>query len=82
MGFIEKEDVRKLMHDSKLMTEVAKAVTEDPETMDSLADDIADKLSDELENHPELRKKIVELAIARPDFKKRVVRKLVEELSD
>ena len=81
MGFIEKEDVRKLTHDSKLMTEIAKAVVEDPETLDSLADDIADKLSDELEDDPEIRQKIVETALASPDFKKRVVRKLVEELS-
>ncbi len=48
MGYVEKTDVRKLMQDSKLIAEVAKAIGEDPETMDSLADDIADKLSDEL----------------------------------
>jgi len=81
MGFIEKGDVRKLVHDWKLRGAIAKAVVEDPETMDSLAGDIADKLSDELENDQEMRQKIVEAAIASPEFKKRVVRKLVDDLS-
>ena len=48
--------------------------------MDSLAGDIADKLSDELEDDPEIRQKIIQYAIASPEFKKRVVRKLVEDL--
>ncbi len=81
MGFTEKSDVRKLWHDSKLREAIVKAAVEDPKTMDSLADDIADKLSDELEDDPEMRQKIVSFAIASPEFKKRVVRKLVEDLS-
>ncbi len=80
MGFIEKGDVRKLLHDSSLREAIVKAAVEDPETMDSLAGDIADKLSDELEDDPEMRQKIVAHAIATPEFKKRVVRKLVEDL--
>ncbi len=80
MGFTEKGDVRKLLRDSK-MREAIEAAVEDPETMDSLAGDIADKLSDELEDDPEIRQKIVKYAIATPEFKKRVVRKLVEDLS-
>ncbi len=81
MSFTEKGDVRKLLHDSKLKDAIAKAAVEDPETMDSLAGDIADKLSDELEDDPEIRQKIIQYAIASPEFKKRVVRKLVEDLS-
>jgi len=81
MGFIEKGDVQKLLHDSSLREAIVKAAVEDPETMDSLAGDIADKLSDELEDDPEMRQKIVKYAIATPEFKKRVVRKLVEDLS-
>jgi len=81
MGLAEKTDVRKLLHDSRLMTEIAKAVVEDPETLDSVADDIADKLSDELEDDPALRQRIVEAAIASPDFKKKIIRKLVDDLS-
>jgi len=81
MGYVEKGDARKLLRDSKLRTAIAKAAVEDQETLDSLANDISDKLSDELENDPEMRQKIVEAAIASPDFKKRVVRKIVEDLS-
>jgi len=80
MGLAEKADVRKLLHDSRLMTEIAKAVVEDAETLDSVADDIADKLSDELEDDPTWRQRIVQAAMASPDFKKKIIRKLVEEL--
>jgi hypothetical protein len=62
------------------MTEIAKAVVEDPETLDSVADDIADKLSDELEDDPAWRQRIVEAAMASPDFKKKIIRKLVDDL--
>ncbi len=81
MGFTEKGDVRKLLHDSKMREAIVKAAVEDPKTMDSLAGDIADKLSDELEDDPEMRQQIVKYAIATPEFKKRIVRKLVEDLS-
>ena len=81
MGFTEKSDVRKLLQDPKLKDAIARAAVEDPKTMDSLAGDIADKLSDELEDDPEMRQKIVAHAIATPEFKKRVVRKIVEDLS-
>ncbi len=80
MGFLDKADVRELLKDQGLMADVAKAVVEDPEAMDDLAEDIADKLSDELEDDPELKKKIVEAAVASPDFRKRIIRKLVEDL--
>ena len=81
MGFIEKGDARKLLHDSNLREAIVKAAVEDPATMDSQAADIADKLSDELENDTEIRQQIVAHAIASSEFKKRVVRKLVEDLS-
>ena len=81
MGFITDSDVQKLMEDKELMTEVAKAIVEDPEAMDNLADDIADKLEDELEDNPELRRQIVDAAVVNPEFKKRIVKKLADELS-
>lgn len=80
MGFIEESDVRTLLQDPKLMSEIAAAVVDDPEVMDDIAKDIADKLSDELEDCPELRKQIVELAVASSDFKKKIIRKLVTDL--
>ena len=82
MGFISDSDIKKLMEDDKeLIAEVAKAIVEDPEAMDDLTDDIADKLEDELEDSPELRRQIVNAAVANPEFKKRIVKKLADELS-
>ena len=80
MGLLEEADVRKLMQDSTFMTEIAKAMAENPETLDSLAEDIADELEDELEDNPALRQKIVEGALASPEFKKKVLKKLVDDL--
>ena len=81
MGFIQDTDVRGLMENKEFMAEVAKTLVEDPEAMDNLADDIADKLGDELGDNPELRKQIVDAAVASPEFKQRIVKKLAEELS-
>ena len=81
MGFITDSDVKKLMEDQELMAGIAKAIVDDPEAMDDLADDIADKLEDELEDNPELRKQIIDAAVANPEFKKRIVKKLADELS-
>ena len=50
--------------------------------MDDLADDIVDKLEDELEDNVELRTQIVDAAVTNPEFKKRIIAKLVKELSD
>ena len=80
MGVIEKGAVRELLQDPELVTAIIKAVIEDPEAMDDLAEDIADKLSDELEEDPELMRKVVEAAMASPEFKKRVIKELVEDL--
>ena len=81
MGLITDSDVKKLIEDKELMAEVAKAIVEDPKAMDDLADDIADKLEDELEDNPELRRQIVDAAVVNPEFKKRIVKKLADELS-
>ena len=81
MGFIQETDVRGLMGDKELMADIAKTLVEDPEAMDNLADDIADKLGDELGDNPEMRKQIVDAAVASPEFKKRIVKKLADDLS-
>ena len=75
-------DVRRLLRDPELRTEIANALVEDTETMDSLADDIAGELSDELEGDPEMLKEIVDAAVASPLVKQRIVQKLVKELND
>ena len=82
MSLTEKTDVRRLLRDPELRTEIAKALVDDTEFMDSLADDIAGELSEELENDPEMLKDIVDVAVASPQVKQRIVKKLVEELND
>ena len=69
MGIIQESDVGRLLQDPGLMEELTRAMVEDPETMTSLADDIADKLQDALEDDPDMRKRIVEAAVANPAFK-------------
>ncbi len=81
MGLIKEADVQRLMEDKQLMSDVAQAILEDPEAIDDLADDIADKLEDELEDNVELRKQIVDAALSSPDFKKKIVAKLADDLS-
>ena len=81
MGFIKDSDIERLMQNEDLITDVAKGLVEDPDTMDSLVSDIADKLEDELDNNTALRQKIVDAAVANEQFRKKVVAKLAGELS-
>ncbi len=81
MGFIQEADVQRLMQNHELMAEVAEALVEDPATMNQLVDDIAGKLQDELEDNPEIRKQIVDAAVALPEFKRKIATKLADELS-
>ena len=81
MGFIKDADIEKLMQNEELITDVAKGLVEDPETMDALVSDIADKLEDEMDNSPALRQKIIDAAVANEEFRKKVVAKLADELN-
>ena len=82
MGSVKDAGVRKLMEDEELLAEVAKAIVEDPEAMDDLADDIVDNLGDELEDNLELRRQILDAAVTNPEFKKKIIAKLANEPSD
>ena len=81
MGLIQESDVERLLRDEKLMDQVAAGLVEDSQTMDTLADDIADKVQDAMEDDPELRQRIISAAISNEAFKKRLVAKLINELS-
>ena len=81
MGLIQESDVERLLRDEALMDQVAAALVEDSATMDTLADDIADKVQDAMEDDPELRQRIISAAISNEAFKKRLVSKLINELS-
>lgn len=80
MGFIDSSDVKKLLQDPQLKADIAKAVIEDPGAMEDLAEDIADEMEDELENDEEFKSKILETAMASPEFKKKLVKELVDDL--
>ena len=77
---IDTSDVRRLLEDPELFSDIAKAALEDSDAMDSLADDLADKMDDELENDPELKKQIIGLALSNASFKKKLFAKLVDNL--
>ena len=81
MGLIQEADVGRLLNDEKLMDQVVTGLVEDSATMDSLADDIADKVQDALEGDTELRNRLINAAISNEAFKRRVVDKLISELS-
>ena len=82
MGFIQTADVEKLMTNGDLAVDIAKAVIDDADAMDSLVSDIADEMGDALSDDTELKRQIIEAAIANDEFKKRLVQKLVEDLDD
>lgn len=79
---ISSADVLTLLKDDKLVDEVVKKVVDDPEVLDDLAEDVADKISDYLEDDPAIRQKIINAAIGNADFKKRIVKELVDEIGD
>ena len=81
MGLIQESDVNQLLRDEALMDQVAAGLVENTETMDTLADDIADKVQDAMQDDPELRQRIISAAISNEAFKKRLVHKLIAELS-
>ena len=81
MGLIQEADVGRLLNDEKLMAQVVSGLVEDSATMDTLADDIADKVQDALEGDTEWRNRLIDAAISNEAFKRRVVDKLISELS-
>ena len=81
MGLIQEGDVGQLLQNPELMDEVVKGLVADSKTLDTLADDIADKLQDALQDDPEMGKRLVDAAVTNELFKKKIISKLVDELS-
>lgn len=81
MGYIETADVSKLLSDPELTDEVVKAVVADRSAMIDLADDIADELSDIIEDDPTFKQKVIQAALATPEFKQRIIGALIEDMS-
>ena len=80
MGIVESADVRRLLQDPEFKADIAKAVAEDPGALEDLAEDIADELEDELEDDADLRKQIIDAAMASGDFKKMLIKELIDDL--
>ena len=81
MGLIQDSDVGKVLANQEFMDQVVSGLVEDSNTMDSLADEIADKVQDALENDSDLRQRLVSAAMSNEVFKRKLVGKLIEELS-
>ena len=78
MGFVQETDVRTLLQNKTLMDKIIQAVAKAPEVMSELAEDVAELLEDD----PSYRRNFLKAAKSNPQFKTRVIRKLVEEISD
>ena len=63
----------------ELAAEIAEAVVDDREALESLADDIAEEIGEEIETVPELRMQIIKAAMATPDFKKILTGKIFDD---
>lgn len=79
---INKAGVLNLLQDEKLIDDVVKRVVDDPEVLDDLAEEIADEMSDYLEDDPAIKQKIIDAALGNTDFKKRIIKELVDEIGD
>lgn len=75
-------DVLNLLQDEKLIDEVVKKIVDDPDVLDELAGNIADEISDYLQDDAAIKQKIINAALVNPDFKKRIVKELVDEIGD
>ena len=80
MGFIEASDIKRLLADPTLTEDIAKAVVEDSGALDDLAEDVADKMEDELQDDEDFKKKLLDAAMASPDFRKKVAKELVDDI--
>ncbi len=79
---LSKADILKLLKDETLVDEVVKKVIEDPDVLADLAEDLAGEIADYLEDDPAIRQKLIDAAIGSPDFRKKVIKELADELGD
>ena len=82
MGFVQDDDVRRLLQDDQLMSEIAQTVVEDRNVMDALVGDIAGEIENSLKEAPGFGKKIIQAAMATPGFRKRLATSLAEQIGD
>ena len=79
---ISKTDVVGLLQDEELLAEIIKQVIDDPKVLSGLAEDMAEELADLLEDDGNFRKKLLQAAMDTPDFKKKIIKELINEIGD
>ena len=77
---MSKTDLVTLMQDQELMTEVINQIVDDPDVMADLAEDLASELSDHLEDDPDFKRQLLKAAMGTADFKKRIVKGLIDDI--
>ncbi|MDV2496557.1 MAG: hypothetical protein RX316_10185 [bacterium] len=82
MDILNKGMEQKILRDWKSVEEVISRVVEDPSVMEDLAENVADYLSDVLKDDRAFRQRVIDVATANQDFKKRVMKGLVDEIID
>ena len=80
MSYVTEQDARRILKDGKLMNEIICKVVDDPEILDNLAESVADEISGILEDDPEFKQKVLNTALSNPEFKRRIIKELVDEL--
>ena len=82
MDILNKGMEQKILRDWKSVEEVISRVVENPSVMEDLAENVADYLSDVLKDDRAFRQRVIDVATANQDFKKRVMKGLVDEIID
>ena len=67
-----------LAQDDKLLDEVINQTIDDPKAMDDLASDIAEEIAD----NPVFKKKLIAATMGTRNFRKRIIKNLLDELAD
>ena len=81
MSFFDKSDVVGLLDSTELIEDVIHAIDDDPEAMDDLAGEVASALEQAMQEYPEVRRKLVDTAMSRPEIRRRIAKKLVEDMN-
>ena len=81
MGLVQESDVAGILQDPVLMDEVVQVWWWAKLPWETLADEIAGELQGALEGDSDMRKRLVDAAMGSDHFKKKLVTKLVDDLS-
>jgi len=78
---ISKYEIFRLMEDEIQTGEVIIRAVNDPDVLAKLASEVADEIADTLEDDPQYKERIIHAATESLNFKQRIVKEIVDELS-